>query len=66
MRLLYSSSTVKPALVTTCLQQAHFLFLLKMVSHYVLKEPVHKDHVLCFPWAVAIDRFDCINQILDQ
>ena len=26
-------NTVKPALVTTCLQQAHFLFPLKMVSH---------------------------------
>ena len=27
------SSTVKLALVTTCLQQAHVLFSLKMVSH---------------------------------
>ena len=27
---------------------------------HVLKEPVYKDHFLCFPWAVAIDRFDCI------
>ena len=27
-------TNVKPALVTTCLQQAHFLFPLKMVSHW--------------------------------
>ena len=27
----------------------------------VLKEPVYKDHFLCFPWAVAIARFDFIS-----
>ena len=27
-------TTVKLALVTTCLQQAHYLFPLKMVSHW--------------------------------
>ena len=27
---------------------------------HVLKEPVYKDHFLCFPWAGAIDRFNCI------
>ena len=26
---------------------------------HVLKELVYKDHFLCFPWAVAVDRFDC-------
>ena len=26
---------------------------------HVLKEPVYKDHFLSFPWAVAVDRFDC-------
>ena len=30
---------------------------------HVLKEPVCKDHFLCFPWVVAIhvDMFDCIS-----
>ena len=28
---------------------------------HVIKDPVYKDHFLCFPWAVAIDRFDCIR-----
>ena len=47
----------------TCLQRPHFVvsfengFSLK----HVLKEPVYKDHFLCFPWAVAIGRFDCIS-----
>ena len=30
----YLHCTVKPALVTTCLQRPHFLFPLKMVSHW--------------------------------
>ena len=29
--------------------------------NHVLKEPVYKGNFLCFPWAVAIDRFDCIT-----
>ena len=29
--------------------------------NHVLKEPVYKDHFLCFPRVVAIDRFDCIT-----
>ena len=61
--------TVKPALVdhlstkTTCLRGPHFLFPLKMFFSlkHLLKEPVYKDHFLCFPWAVAIDRFYCTN-----
>ena len=57
-----SYSSVKPALVTTCLQRPHFFvphensFSLK----HVRKEPVYKDHFLCFAWAVPIDRFDCL------
>ena len=52
--------TVKPALVNTCLQGPHILFTLKMVSHWTCtKWPVYKDHFLWFPWAVALDRFDC-------
>ena len=39
-----------------------FLFPLKngFSLKHVLKEPVFKDHFFCFPWTVAIDRFDCI------
>ena len=38
-----------------------FVFLENGFSlKHVLKDPVYKDHFLCFPWAVAIDRLDCI------
>ena len=33
---------------------------------HVLKELVYKDHFLCFPWAVAVDRFDCTTPLLKQ
>ena len=60
--------TVKPALVTTCLQRPTFFvslengFSLKHGTKRIClqRPPVYKDHFLCFPWAVAIDRFDCI------
>ena len=68
----YTSITVKPALVTTGLQRPPaydkhiFFFPLKGFSlKHILKEPVYKDHFLCFPWAVAVDRFDCIMNIID-
>ena len=60
--MCHSKETVKPALVTTCLQRPLvysdpiFLFSLK----HVLKESLYKGHCLCFPWAVAVDRFDCM------
>ena len=59
-----NSDTVKPALVTTCLQQAHYSVSLEKNGFslkHVLKEPVYKDHFLCFLWAVAVDRFDCTS-----
>ena len=62
--LMQETDTVKPALVTTCLQRPHFLFPFKncFSLNHVLKEPIYKDHFLCFPWVVGIDRFDCIYQ----
>ena len=54
------ASTVKPALVITCLQD-HICFVSlenAFPLKHLLKEPVYKDHFLCFPWAVAIDKFD--------
>ena len=33
-------------------------FSLKHVHVIVLKEPVYKDHLFCFPWAVTKDRFE--------
>ena len=58
-------ATVKPALVTTCPQRPHFFVSLKkgFSLKHELKEPVYKDQFLCFPWAVAIARFDCINEL---
>ena len=65
------NDTVKPALVTTCLQRppvykdhlstkATFGVSLEngFSLNHVLKEPVYKGHFLCFPWVAAIDRFD--------
>ena len=67
----HSVSTVNPALVSTCLpvQRPHFFPLGKKNGFslkHILKEPLYKhpplykDHFLCFPWAAAIVRFDCL------
>ena len=68
---LRKDSTVKSALVTTCLQRPpvykdHIFVSLEngFSLKHVLKEPVYKDHFLCFPWAVAVDRFDCISVVM--
>ena len=64
--------TVKPALMTTCLQRpsvykGHICcfpwkwFLIGSCTEgtCLQRPPFYEGHFLCFPWAVAIDRFDC-------
>ena len=47
--------------LTNCLQRPHISVSLDngFSLKHVLKEPVYKEHFLCFPWVVAIDKFDC-------
>ena len=47
----------------TCFRKTTFFLSLEngFSLKHELKEPVYKGHFLCFPWAVAIDRFDCIK-----
>ena len=64
--------TVKPALVTTCLQRSPIYkghiccfpwkwFLIESCTKgtCLQRPPVYKGPFLCSPWVVAIDRFDC-------
>ena len=55
---LNAHSTFKPSLATTCLERPHLLFPVYILKP-VLKEPVHKDHLSCFPRVVFIYKFHC-------